>query len=151
MQILVVADALSGAAAGAIMGLLVAGVGYIASALMQKKGSGMGAPHVANLIWPGDYRAGLEAAKKAIHLSGGKFLSEDGESGMLIGKVAANLTSFGTAIRFQFAGQPGAISVELATIPALPGNDRRRAEKLLSELQRHWFAAGGTSAGAPPR
>lgn len=132
---------LSGAIFGALVGLILACFGYVIARGMQKKGNAMGKAQVAQLVWTGEYRAGLDAARRHLESAGGVFLSEDPQAGLVLGRVKSTLATFGSTVKVQFHGPVGATQVEVSVAPTLQAIDYGASKKFLDAFVRNWKQA----------
>ena len=141
---------LQGAIIGGIVGLVMAAIGYMVAASMQKSGRAIGNPYTAHLKWAGEYQKGLEAAKNALAGAGAMVTGEEPATGRIFGKTKASAMTFGMSITIQFHGQTGATNVDITVAHTLQKVDHGKPQLVLAEFERQWFALRGTSASTPP-
>jgi hypothetical protein len=149
------ADFVTGAGSGAMMGAMIGGVlsigMYFYALGNQRKGKAMGKGHTERLVWTGDYRIGLNLAREVLEATGGAFLSEDPNAGLILGRTKQSITSFGSTVRIQFHGPVGAINIDITVAPSASLYDMRQSKGYLDRYTAEWHRRMAVPPSVYPR
>lgn len=138
MMILATIDWGEAVFAGVVSAIVVTGSTWMAARRAQASGKIGGKEETLRLMWTGEYRAGMDQAKRALEACGASLISQDPGGGLIIAKTKATWSSFGLTIRVQFHGPVGATIVDLAVGQPTAGKDFGRSRKFLDLFGQEW-------------